>query len=53
MATVHLDNVRKIYDRGKVAAAGAAFTSADGEPLVLIWMSGCDKTTLLRAIAGL
>lgn len=53
MATVHLDNVRKVYDNGKVAVAGAGFTVADGELLVLVGPSGCGKTTLLRAIAGL
>ncbi|HEX5951777.1 MAG TPA: sn-glycerol-3-phosphate ABC transporter ATP-binding protein UgpC [Rhodanobacteraceae bacterium] len=53
MATVRLDNVRKVYDDGKVAVAGASFTVADGELLVLVGPSGCGKTTLLRAIAGL
>lgn len=53
MATVHLDNVRKVYDNGKVAVTGAGFTVADGELLVLVGPSGCGKTTLLRAIAGL
>ena len=53
MATVRLDNIRKVYDNGKVAVAGASFTVADGELLVLVGPSGCGKTTLLRAIAGL
>jgi multiple sugar transport system ATP-binding protein len=53
MATVHLDNARKVYDNGKVAVAGASFTVADGELMVLVGPSGCGKTTLLRAIAGL
>jgi multiple sugar transport system ATP-binding protein len=53
MATVRLDNVRKTYDNGKVAVAGANFTVADGELLVLVGPSGCGKSTLLRAIAGL
>ena len=53
MASVRLDNVRKVYDNGKVAVAGASFTVADGELLVLVGPSGCGKTTLLRAIAGL
>ena len=53
MATVRLDNLRKVYDNGKVAVAGASFAVADGELLVLVGPSGCGKTTLLRAIAGL
>jgi multiple sugar transport system ATP-binding protein len=53
MASVRLDNVRKVYDNGKVAVAGASFAVADGELLVLVGPSGCGKTTLLRAIAGL
>ena len=53
MATVQLDNARKVYDNGKVAVAGAGFTIADGELMVLVGPSGCGKTTLLRAIAGL
>jgi len=53
MATVRLENVRKVYDNGKVAVADANLTVADGELLVLVGPSGCGKTTLLRAIAGL
>ena len=53
MATLRLDKVRKVYDNGKVAVAGASFTVADGELLVLVGPSGCGKSTLLRAIAGL
>ncbi|HET9834973.1 MAG TPA: sn-glycerol-3-phosphate ABC transporter ATP-binding protein UgpC [Rhodanobacteraceae bacterium] len=53
MATVRLDNVRKVYDNGKVAVAGASFEVADGELMVLVGPSGCGKTTLLRMIAGL
>ncbi len=53
MASVHLDQVRKVYDNGHVAVAGASFTVADGELLVLVGPSGCGKSTLLRMIAGL
>ncbi len=53
MATVSLDNVRKVYPNGHVAVAGASFDIADGELLVLVGPSGCGKTTLLRMIAGL
>ena len=53
MAAVRLDNVRKVFDNGKVAVAGASFEVADGELMVLVGPSGCGKTTLLRMIAGL
>ncbi|MEW9625398.1 ABC transporter ATP-binding protein [Rhodanobacter geophilus] len=53
MATVSLDNVRKVYPNGHVAVAGASFDIADGDLLVLVGPSGCGKTTLLRMIAGL
>ena len=53
MAEVQLDRLRKVYPDGHVAVAGASFTVADGELLVLVGPSGCGKTTLLRMIAGL
>ena len=53
MASVRLDGVRKIYEQGQVAVAGASFEVADGEFMVLVGPSGCGKTTLLRMIAGL
>jgi len=53
MSTVALDNVRKVYPNGFVAVAGATFTAADGELLVLVGPSGCGKSTTLRMIAGL
>ncbi|TAL73848.1 MAG: sn-glycerol-3-phosphate ABC transporter ATP-binding protein UgpC [Rhodanobacter sp.] len=53
MATVSLDNVRKVFPDGQVAVAGASFDVDDGELLVLVGPSGCGKTTLLRMIAGL
>ena len=53
MAIVRLEQVRKEFDRGKVAVSGASFEAADGELLVLVGPSGCGKTTLLRMIAGL
>ncbi|QEE23347.1 sn-glycerol-3-phosphate ABC transporter ATP-binding protein UgpC [Rhodanobacter glycinis] len=53
MATVSLDNVRKVYPDGHIAVAGASFEVGNGELLVLVGPSGCGKTTLLRMIAGL
>src|SRR5690606_28281626 len=53
MARVQLDNLRKVYDNGHVAVAGASFEVGDGERLVLVGPSGCGKTTVLRMIAGL
>jgi multiple sugar transport system ATP-binding protein len=53
MATVRLDNLRKVYDNGYVGVAGASFEVAHGELLVLVGPSGCGKSTLLRMIAGL
>ncbi|WP_329742214.1 sn-glycerol-3-phosphate ABC transporter ATP-binding protein UgpC [Dyella sp. A6] len=53
MATVSLENLRKVYPNGHVAVADASFDIDDGELLVLVGPSGCGKTTLLRMIAGL
>ena len=53
MASVRLDNVRKVYPNGHVAVSGASFDVHDGELLVLVGPSGCGKTTTLRLIAGL
>jgi multiple sugar transport system ATP-binding protein len=53
MASVQLDEVRKVYDNGQVAVQGASFEVADGELMVLVGPSGCGKSTLLRMIAGL
>jgi len=53
MASVRLDQVRKVYPNGFVGVADASFEIADGELLVLVGPSGCGKSTLLRMIAGL
>ncbi|MCF8144425.1 MAG: sn-glycerol-3-phosphate ABC transporter ATP-binding protein UgpC [Deltaproteobacteria bacterium] len=53
MAGVRLEEIRKVYDNGHVAVAGATFEVADGEFLALVGPSGCGKSTLLRIIAGL
>src|SRR5690349_11301269 len=53
MASVKLDNVRKVYANSHVAVHGATFEARDGELLVLVGPSGCGKSTTLRMIAGL
>ncbi len=53
MASVQLDNVRKVYDGEFEAVRGASFEVADGEFVVFVGPSGCGKSTLLRMIAGL
>jgi multiple sugar transport system ATP-binding protein len=53
VARVQLQGVRKVYEGGQVAVAGATFEAADRELLVLVGPSGCGKSTLLRMIAGL
>jgi len=53
MATVSLEQVRKVYPNGHVGVEDASFAIEDGELLVLVGPSGCGKTTLLRMIAGL
>jgi len=53
MALVRLEQIRKVFDNGQVAVAGASFEVADGELVALVGPSGCGKSTLLRMIAGL
>jgi len=53
VAKVRLDQLRKVYDGGQVAVAGASFEVADGEMLAVVGPSGCGKSTLLRMVAGL
>jgi multiple sugar transport system ATP-binding protein len=53
MASVTLEDVRKVYDGPVVAVQRASLTVEDGEFLVLVGPSGCGKSTMLRMIAGL
>lgn len=53
MATVQLNQLKKVYDKDVVAIKGADVTINDKEFVVLVGPSGCGKSTLLRMIAGL
>jgi sn-glycerol 3-phosphate transport system ATP-binding protein len=53
MASVVLDNVKKIYPGGVEAVKGISLAIANGSFTVLLGPSGCGKSTLLRMIAGL
>jgi sn-glycerol 3-phosphate transport system ATP-binding protein len=53
MASVILDNVRKVYAGGVEAVKGVSLAIPDGTFAVLLGPSGCGKSTLLRMIAGL
>jgi multiple sugar transport system ATP-binding protein len=53
MATIELENVKKVYPNGFEAVHGIDLQIAEGELMVLVGPSGCGKTTVLRMIAGL
>ena len=53
MASVVLDNVKKVYPGGVEAIKGISLSIANGSFTVLLGPSGCGKSTLLRMIAGL
>ena len=53
MASVTLENVRKVYAGGVEAVKGVSLDIPDGSFTVLLGPSGCGKSTLLRMIAGL
>ncbi len=53
MASVTLDNVRKVYAGGVEAVKGVSLAIPDASFTVLLGPSGCGKSTLLRMIAGL
>ena len=53
MATVKLNNVKKIYDNKVVAVHDFNLDIADKEFIVFVGPSGCGKSTTLRMIAGL
>ena len=53
MASVRLENVRKVYEGGVVAVQDLTFEVKEREFVVLVGPSGCGKSTTLRMIAGL
>ncbi len=53
MASVRLENVKKVYDGGVVAVHNVTLDVKDKEFVVLVGPSGCGKSTTLRMIAGL
>jgi len=53
VASITLDHVSKVFDKGVTAVDDVALEIGDGEFLVLVGPSGCGKSTLLRMIAGL
>jgi sn-glycerol 3-phosphate transport system ATP-binding protein len=53
MASVDLQDVRKVYAGGVEAVKGVSLAIPDGSFTVLLGPSGCGKSTLLRMIAGL
>ena len=53
MATIKLENVKKIYNKKVVAVQNFNLEIKDKEFVVFVGPSGCGKSTTLRMIAGL
>jgi sn-glycerol 3-phosphate transport system ATP-binding protein len=53
LASITLENVKKVYANGVEAVKGVSLIIPDGNFTVLLGPSGCGKSTLLRMIAGL
>jgi multiple sugar transport system ATP-binding protein len=53
MASVRLEDVKKVYDGNVVAVQDCNIEVQDKEFVVLVGPSGCGKSTTLRMIAGL
>jgi multiple sugar transport system ATP-binding protein len=53
MATVSMEQVKKVYENGFEAVHELDLRVAEGEFMVLVGPSGCGKTTALRMVAGL
>lgn len=52
-ASIHVQQVRKVFDGPTVAVESVSVHFAEGEFVSLLGPSGCGKSTLLRIIAGL
>ncbi len=50
---LQLEGVGKIYPNGAHALEGVSFTVQPGEIVAIVGGSGCGKSTMLRAVAGL
>ena len=53
MASVKIENVKKVFDGGVIAAQDVNVDVQDKEFVVLVGPSGCGKSTTLRMVAGL
>jgi len=53
MASVRLNNIKKVYEGGVVAVHDMSLDVKEKEFVVLVGPSGCGKSTTLRMIAGL
>jgi sn-glycerol 3-phosphate transport system ATP-binding protein len=53
MASVKIDQIRKVYAGNVEAVKGVSIDIPDGSFTVLVGPSGCGKSTLLRMVAGL
>src|SRR3954452_20350714 len=53
MATLELNDLRKVHPDGTEAVAGIDLAIEDGEFFVLVGPSGCGKSSVLRMVAGL
>jgi multiple sugar transport system ATP-binding protein len=53
VASVRLENIRKVYEGGVVAVHEMNLEVKNQEFVVLVGPSGCGKSTTLRMIAGL
>jgi len=52
-ATLEVRDLKKQFAIGRPAIDGVSFNVPAGEIVVLLWPSGCGKTTTLRCVAGL